>query len=565
MDFTTNSQRILFEIFKQEFEENNIFSNESRFFEFFAAKQVLKINDFSDEEVEAGILGNGNDGGCDGVYVLHNGILVTEDSLHDLSVGKDSSISLIIVQAKRTTSFCEDSILKWKTIASNLLEIGIDDSLYSKRYNEDVLNVFRVFRELYVKLLRVTPNLTVSFYYSTFATQVHPNVQQQAEELKHLICKQFPSPKTVANVYFWDAQRLLSAVQTQPNNKFNLSFVEAPIGERRDFVALVNLEKFFRFITDENGMLLSRIFESNIRDYQGHNSVNQDIQETLEAASSEDFWWLNNGITILADEATLVTRKEIVLTAPSIVNGLQTSNEIFNYFCAMPEKRSTERRNVLVRIIIPESEASRDRIILATNNQTNIPKSSLRANDPIHWQIEQFFKGRGLYYDRRKNYYKNLGKNSAEIVSVSFLAQCMMSLLLQKPDYARARPSTLLSKDDTYKRLYVFNQDLDAFYNAAKLGKIIDRHLKMSQEYSTFQKNDIVFYILYYSVATHLKKAIITEQDLKELNIDDFKEMYIAEIAKRVFHEYQELGGNGKVAKGTGLINRLIELASAFE
>ena len=46
----------------------------------------------------------------------------------------------------------------------------------------------------------------------------------------------------------------------------------------------------------------------------------------------------------------------------------------------------------------------RDDIIFATNNQTNIPKSSLRVTDAIHLQIEMYCKTRGLYYDRRKNY-----------------------------------------------------------------------------------------------------------------------------------------------------------------
>lgn len=32
------------------------------------------------------------------------------------------------------------------------------------------------------------------------------------------------------------------------------------------------------------------IFEANVRDYQGHNAVNQDIQNTLNDGSPEDFW-----------------------------------------------------------------------------------------------------------------------------------------------------------------------------------------------------------------------------------------------------------------------------------
>ena len=42
------------------------------------------------------------------------------------------------------------------------------------------------------------------------------------------------------------------------------------------------------------------IFESNVRDYQGNTDVNEGIAASLGTASSEDFWWLNNGVTVLA-------------------------------------------------------------------------------------------------------------------------------------------------------------------------------------------------------------------------------------------------------------------------
>lgn len=236
----------------------------------------------------------------------------------------------------------------------------------------------------------------------------------------------------------------------------------------------------------------------------------------------------------------------------------------FTYF-ANPEQLESETRNVLVRVIVPESEDSRDRIILATNNQTNIPKSSLRANDPIHWQIELYLKGRGLFYDRRKNYYKNQGRKSVEIVSVSFLAQCMISLFLQKPNYARARPSTLLIKDETYDKLYIKNQDLDVFYNSAKLGKMVEICLKKSNVYTLAQKNDILFYVLYLSVAKRVGNANITFKDVKEIELNSYTDEYITQIAEIVFSEYEKLGGDGKVAKGSDLIDNLISIFSTPE
>ena len=559
MKLTTNSQRILAEMVRQDFDDTEVYSDESQFFEFFASKQIMKNLDFSDEEVEKGVLGSGNDGGCDSIYTLFDNIYVTEDALEYIKPAKDSCINFTIIQAKRESSFGEDALMKWKTTASNLLEIGVDDTQYVSRYNEDVLSAFSLFRDLYVKMLRSTPKLNISFHYATFASEVHPNVQAQADELKKMVHKLFPSQKTNVIVKFWGAEELLLAAQSQTEHKLNLPLAETPIniGTHQDYVALVNLSKYYQFITDENGSLRKYIFEANVRDYQGHNAVNQDIEQTLSKSTGEDFWWLNNGITLLTDEAIPVTSKEIVLTEPAVVNGLQTSNEIFRYFQDNPEKLECETRNILVRIIVPESEDSRDRIILATNNQTNIPKSSLRANDPIHWQIELYLRGRGLFYDRRKNYYKNNGKKSNEIISVSFLAQCMISLLLQRPNYARARPSTLLTQDETYNALYVINQDLDVFYHAAKLGRNIELCLKKSNVYTQAQINDIIFYVLYYSVAKKISNPAISASDIKSLDFDIFSDEYILDIATQVFDQYKKLGGNGKVAKGTELISVL--------
>ena len=139
MKLTTNSQRILSELVKQNFDDNESYSDESQFFEFFASTQIMKKADLSDEEVENGILGSGNDGGCDSVYTLFNNAIVTEDILADISAGKESCIELIIIQAKRETSFGENAIMKWKTTVTNLLEIGIDNTQYSSRYNACLL------------------------------------------------------------------------------------------------------------------------------------------------------------------------------------------------------------------------------------------------------------------------------------------------------------------------------------------------------------------------------------------------------------------------------------------
>lgn len=131
----------------------------------------------------------------------------------------------------------------------------------------------------------------------------------------------------------------------------------------------------------------------------------------------------------------------------------------------------------MVKILVPEDDETRNKVIMATNSQTKVKKTSLRATDPIHLQIEMYMKSQNLFYERRKNFYKNQGKKPEEIVSISFLAQCLMSTILLQPDQARARPSTLLSEDKKYNQLFKKNGNLEAYLKAAQLGKKVNSRL----------------------------------------------------------------------------------------
>ena len=363
----------------------------------------------------------------------------------------------------------------------------------------------------------------------------------------------------MANVQFIGSSALMELFNTQVSQDFSLPLEEIPIaiGNYKNYVAIVKLSNYYHFITDEKGSLRKYIFESNVRDYQGHTNVNNEIRATLSEKTSEDFWWLNNGITILASNITPATQKQLTITDPEIVNGLQTSNEIYHYFREHQDSLESETRNILLRIIVPEDENSRDRIILATNSQTPIPTVALRATDPIHRQIEMYFKSRGLYYDRRKNFYKNQGKKAQEIVSIGFLGQCLMSLFLGKPNYARARPSTLLSNEENYKKLYKDNPDLEVYFKSALLGKRVEKCVKSSNDFTQAEKSDILFYVIYLVAGKLLHTPDILPDQFKQLELDSVSDDTINEAAQTVLQIYHELGGSNKVAKGSELLDRV--------
>ena len=137
---------------------------------------------------------------------------------------------------------------------------------------------------------------------------------------------------------------------------------------------------------------------------------------------------------------------------------VQTSNIIFSFF---KDRNVSEeiiqrvgKKIVFVKIVVPPSESIRDEIIKATNSQTHIPKPYLRGMDNIHRNIEDHMKIANLYYERRKNQYKNMGKSRSSIITLSEMAQALMAAILFRGADARGRPTSLLKSDTDYQMLF---------------------------------------------------------------------------------------------------------------
>ena len=210
-------------------------------------------------------------------------------------------------------------------------------------------------------------------------------------------------------------------------------------------VCLIKLKDYAeKLLTKADGGLQTRFLEPNVRDYNGKsNPVNKQIRTTLEEMSTtphqEDFWWLNNGITILSDECPVNGHKMTIKIRKSSM-GWQTSHEIYEWYSA--HKIDKDTRNVLVRVILPTDEKSRSKIIKATNSQTPVSMLSLISTVQIQEDIEDRLRLYGLFYDRKKGEYRRLKKAIKKIVGIGTMAQAVMAIVLQKPDQARGRPET---------------------------------------------------------------------------------------------------------------------------
>ncbi len=546
----SNDKIILDQVLDQQRQSIASSLDPAKYFEVFTAEQILKDYDLSYDELEAGIVGGGGDGGIDSFYVFINGELLHEDS--DFSeLKKNITIEVFIIQAKTGMGFTETALEKFINVTDELFDLSKPLSSLGTVYNRPLLEAIERFRGVYQRLASRFPRLRLAYYYATKGDTAHPNVQRKASKLEAIVKRHFSAAQF--DFSFLGARELLELARRLPTISYDLKLSENPISSSGAvaFVCLVSLRDFSSFITDSQGHLIRHIFEANVRDYQGKTQVNEEIQSSLQQRSAEDFWWLNNGITVLASKATQ-SGKTLTLENPEVVNGLQTSTEIYTYFTTC--NTESESRNLLVRIVVPTQAESRDRIIRATNSQTAIPPASLRATDKIHRDIEEYLRPFGFYYDRRKNFYKNEGKPIAKIVSIPELAQAVMAIVLQRPDMARARPSSLIKRDEEYLKLFSQNNPIEVYRVCVDVIKHTSAYLNTLVGVSASDKTNLKFYVAMAAPQLTLKKCDPTIHDLASLTATGVEESAIAAAHDLADSLYAKLGRTDQVSKGPELL-----------
>lgn len=191
-------------------------------------------------------------------------------------------------------------------------------------------------------------------------------------------------------------------------------------------------------IRDTTGAL----FDSNIRRFLGKGkAVNADILRTAtDAASSYQFWFLNNGITIICDGADAVTDPDspmVKVKNLQIVNGCQTATALAH---ATRDGNLRPDTRVLLKIYETTEPTLASRIVLTTNNQNRISNRDLKANDDVQQDMQRGFERYNLLYEHKINQYAARTLAAGQrIVSNESVGQSYLAIALKKPGDARRR------------------------------------------------------------------------------------------------------------------------------
>lgn len=500
---------------------------------YFSAKQYLRHFNTTHDDLLSGIVDGAQDGGIDALYMFANGFCIRDDTPLK-GLGRNAQLDLVILQVKNTKGFGESAIDKLIVNLPRLLDFGRNEEVLAKTLNPRVIEITRRFLTAYRGL--EMPSLRVlTCFVALKADHLHPNTVEKSNLVAEVLRQSFASCSPIID--FIDASALSDMAREKPSVTRSIALAENPISTDTagGYIGVVRLDEYEKFITDDSGNLDASLFEANVRDYEGETTVNRSIQATLEKRDENvDFWWLNNGVTIVANRVQ-PANKLLELESPQIVNGLQTSHEIYKR--GRGAASDSENRSVLVKIIQAEDDTVRDRIIRATNSQTNLSISSLRATDKVQRQIEEYLLKNDLYYERRKNLYSNRGIRVDDLVSIDQMGQALLAGLVQMPHVARGQVSKVF-EDDIYDLLFASTHPIGVYLSAIRMQRACEGFLR-AETTTRGQVEDFCFHLSMLATIAATRKNRPTAADIAQMG-DVPGEGVLQELLQMIREEFAD-------------------------
>jgi hypothetical protein len=234
----------------------------------------------------------------------------------------------------------------------------------------------------------------------------------------------------------------------------------------------------------------NRIFARNIRGYQGATKINTSIQHTMKE-EPEYFWYFNNGITIVCNDATILKngmKSNINIKGAQIINGLQTTRSLSDIHGEVGGDI-----DVLVKVIkIPydnNEEHSYDNlvnnVVRSTNWQNPISMQDLVSNTAVQIMLEKELRKRDYQYIR-----KRMSKTEAR---TGYGAQVMQ---IKKDELALAVAATIYDPaiPNTVGKERLFEED---YYD------------------NIFRSDDVNYYLIRYWIMALVKSAVRGNNEYK--------------------------------------------------
>jgi hypothetical protein len=378
-----------------------------------ALQTILRLND---DEIEDAITEGGMDGGLDAIHIEGRNV-------HFLNT-------------KYTTEF--------ENTKKNFPESGIDkvivtiESIYGGSLKQETINT--AVWDKYQEIRHLFEEGPLHFKIYFVSNKLKP-VQHAIRKLENALIKY-----RFIDFIYYDQEDIVTTIIERKIKKINgsLTFIDKMHFEKSDgpiktVIGTVAAKDIISLISDEADprKINEDIFNQNIRLYKPAHRINQAIIKSALDDYNFQFFYLNNGITLLCDECdyTPHTRSpNVPLRNVQIINGGQTTHSIFEASLREPDK--IDNVELLVRICVakPDNPIS-ERISETTNSQIPVGTRDLHSNDLVQIKLQEEFEAIGYFYERKENQFSDRPANLR--LSNELLGQIYLAYYFDQPSEAK--------------------------------------------------------------------------------------------------------------------------------
>lgn len=491
----------------------------------FLALAIKTLFDVDDDEIIDCIYDSGNDYSIDSIYI--------SDIIND-------SFSIKIIQSKYKRFLRQDN--SYYDGDSKFPRTDVEKMLSSLSLildpNKDLINLpIRLKTKIteIKELLQsgIIPRVDVYFC---------NNGLRWDEESQNIIdSKNFPD---WINFHHFNHNSIINILRAREDINDTIQITGKAIVEDFDYarvmIGKVRVEIFAELFKKYGDKLL----EKNVRKYLGskNNRVNEAIKLSLLKDSNSNFFFLNNGITMIVSDFTYNAMQErdytVNLKDIHIINGGQTCKTIEETVLDNPD-HDFSKVFVLVRIYKLSKEYVNliNEITYATNSQTAINLRDLKSNDDIQKSLIQSVSELEKDESQEPVYtYKPKRDDitSKNAITIAVAAEAILSVWNQEPHVVKFKKNRLF-EDAYYNK--IFTQEL----NGAKLvlAVLIWRYVETKRKAyleELFTKYPFIGYasnILAMTIGILLlKESQITQNQISHINFKQLKEKFEVDIDK---------------------------------
>ncbi len=452
--------------FADERELSNL--SDSEIFEAFSISSLLRKYHCPDvPDLDEVLMGGSGDGGIDAGVILVNGhpISTKDDVQFFVDKLRRLDVEFVFIQAKTSAAFEAASI---GNFVYGVEQFFSQDSQIQFRNEVERLRELKNY--IYERSIEMEQNPRCSLYFVTAGTwtdDLHPRARLSDGHTRLQQLRLFSHVR----VDPIDAERLKTIYRELERGVIKeIEFSRTTVfprfeGVREAYLGLLSGDQFLNLIVTEEGNLNRELFYDNVRDFQGNNSVNQEIASTLSSEETRSrFALLNNGVTIVARSINR-TGDVFKISDFQIVNGCQTTHILFQ------NREVIDTSSYIpIKLIVTDDSQIITEVIKATNRQTAVLPESLESLTPFHKELEDFYLGQQshierqqrILYERRSKQYAFDRIKPSNIVTLTAQTKSFVAMFLNEPHSHPRYYGELLNSYE--QRLFVNNHNPAPYY-----------------------------------------------------------------------------------------------------